>query len=69
MYDPTSQVVYTARAGQVTDVWVAGRHQLDGGRLTGVDTADLFARCDEWRQRIGQGAGQARSMTQRSTGQ
>jgi 5-methylthioadenosine/S-adenosylhomocysteine deaminase len=69
VYDPTSQVVYTARAGQVTDVWVAGRHQLDGGRLTGVDTADLFARCDEWRQRIGQGAGQARSMTQRSTGQ
>lgn len=64
VYDPVSQVVYTARADQVSDVWVAGRHQLDGGRLTGVDTADLLARCDEWRQRIGRTAAQ-----QRSTGQ
>ncbi len=54
VYDPVSQLVYTARAEQVTDVWVAGRHQLDGGRLTGVDTQDLLARSNEWRQRIAQ---------------
>lgn len=54
IYDPVSQVVYTARADQVSDVWVAGKHQLDAGRLTGVDTSDLLIRSEEWRQRIGQ---------------
>jgi len=54
VYDLVSQVIYTARAEQVTDVWVAGRHQLDAGRLTGIDLADLFARCGEWQQRIGE---------------
>ncbi len=52
VYDPISQVVYTARADQVRDVWVAGRHQLDGGRLTQIDTPDLIARSNEWRLRI-----------------
>ncbi|MDH3432966.1 MAG: TRZ/ATZ family hydrolase [Gammaproteobacteria bacterium] len=55
IYDPLSQLVYTARADQVSDVWVAGKHQLDCGRLTGVDTTDLLARSEEWRLRIGQG--------------
>lgn len=54
IYDPVSQLVYTARADQVSDVWVAGKHQLDCGRLTGVDTTDLLARSDEWQLRIAQ---------------
>jgi len=54
VYDPVSQVVYTARADQVSDVWVAGRHQLDNGSLTGIDTAELLMRSEEWRERIGQ---------------
>ena len=53
VYDAASQVVYTARADQVSDVWVAGKHQLDAGRLTGIDAGKLLARCQEWRQRIG----------------
>ena len=53
VYDPVSQVVYTARAEQVSDVWVAGRLQLDRGKLTGIDTADLLGRSEEWRERIG----------------
>lgn len=53
VYDPVSQLVYTARADQVTDVWVAGRHQLDAGQLTGIDRQDLLARSNEWQQRIG----------------
>jgi 5-methylthioadenosine/S-adenosylhomocysteine deaminase len=52
IYDPVSQLVYTARPEQVSDVWVAGRHQLDSGRLTGIDTQDLINRSNEWRQRI-----------------
>lgn len=54
VYDPVSQVVYTARADQVSDVWVAGKQQLDNGRLTSIDTAELLTRSAEWRERIGQ---------------
>ena len=52
VYDPVSQLVYSARANQVRDVWVAGRHQLDNGRLRDIDTDDLLARGAEWRDRI-----------------
>jgi 5-methylthioadenosine/S-adenosylhomocysteine deaminase len=52
VYDPVSQLVYTARADQVSDVWVAGRRQLDDGQLTGVDTESLFRRSAEWQTRI-----------------
>ena len=52
IYDPVSQLVYTARADQVTDVWVAGKHQLDNGRLVHIDTDSLLQRSNEWRERI-----------------
>ena len=52
LYDPVSQLVYTARADQVTDVWVAGKHQLDNGHLTQVDTVNLLQRSNEWRDRM-----------------
>ena len=56
VYDPVSQLVYTARADQVTDVWIAGRHQLDKGKLAHINTDDLKARCEEWRDRIASNA-------------
>ena len=52
IYDVVSQLVYAARADQVSDVWIAGRHQLDTGRLTGIDTEALLGRVNEWRDRI-----------------
>jgi 5-methylthioadenosine/S-adenosylhomocysteine deaminase len=52
VYDPVSQLVYTARADQVTDVWIAGKHQLDNGRLTQIDTDNLLERSNEWRDRF-----------------
>ena len=52
IYDVVSQLVYAARADQVSDVWIAGRHQLDSGRLTGIDTDALMLRVNEWRDRI-----------------
>jgi 5-methylthioadenosine/S-adenosylhomocysteine deaminase len=65
VYNPVSQVVYTARADQVSDVWVAGKQQLENGRLTGIDTAELLTRSEEWRERIGQDVhGQLRSNTE-----
>ncbi|MEM8685039.1 MAG: TRZ/ATZ family hydrolase [Pseudomonadota bacterium] len=55
VYDPVSQIVYTARADQVTDTWVAGRHLLENHKLIGVNEDDLLQRCDEWQRRIAQG--------------
>jgi 5-methylthioadenosine/S-adenosylhomocysteine deaminase len=52
VYDPVSQLVYATRADQVADVWVAGRHLLDQGKLTSIDMESIFRRSDEWRQRI-----------------
>lgn len=55
VYDPVSQLVYTARADQVSDVWVAGRHLLDHGQLTHMNTDSIYSRANEWRQRIAPG--------------
>ena len=52
VYDPVAQLVYTARADQVTDVWIAGKHQLDNGRLAHIDTVNLLERSNEWRERF-----------------
>ena len=52
LYDPVSQLVYTARADQVTDVWIAGRHQLDNGELVYIDSNNILQRCNEWRDRF-----------------
>jgi 5-methylthioadenosine/S-adenosylhomocysteine deaminase len=52
VYDPISQLVYTTRADQVTDVWIAGKHQLENGQLKNINVDDLSARCAEWQQRI-----------------
>ena len=52
VYDPVSQLVYTARTEQVTDVWIAGRHQLDEGVLTHIDAESIIGRANEWQQRF-----------------
>ena len=52
VYDVISQLVYATRSDQVTDVWVAGRHQLDAGHFTQIDTDALIARGNEWCERI-----------------
>jgi 5-methylthioadenosine/S-adenosylhomocysteine deaminase len=52
VYDPLSQLVYTVQPQQVHDVWVAGRHQVEGGHLNQIDQVDILKRTSEWRQRI-----------------
>ncbi len=52
VYDPVSQLVYTARAEQVTDVWVGGRHVVEDSRLAHISMNNLLERCNEWRDRI-----------------
>ena len=52
IYDITSQLVHTAASAQVSDVWVAGKHQLDNGKLAHINTDELLERSNEWRDRI-----------------
>ena len=52
LYDPVSQLVYATRSDQVSDVWVAGRHLLDRGELTTINSDSLIRRSSEWRRRI-----------------
>ena len=52
VYDVISQVVYTSNAEQVSDVWVAGRHLVDGGELPHIDCSDVIKRAAEWRRKI-----------------
>lgn len=52
VYDPVSQLVYSARADQVSDVWTAGRQQLENGKLVHIDTDNLISRANEWRDRF-----------------
>jgi 5-methylthioadenosine/S-adenosylhomocysteine deaminase len=57
VYDPLSQLVYTSHPNQVSDVWVAGRHHVDSGRLMGINESDVLKRSAEWQQRICANAG------------
>lgn len=52
VYDPVSQIVYSADSSQVSDVWVAGKQLLKEGELTGLDTEQLIATAQYWRNKI-----------------
>lgn len=52
VYDPVSQIVYTATRDQVTDVWVAGKRLLASRKLTTLDEAAIVAKAQEWRDKI-----------------
>jgi 5-methylthioadenosine/S-adenosylhomocysteine deaminase len=52
VYDPISQIVYTAGRDQVTDVWVAGKRLLQDGRLTTLDEETILGKAQAWRDKI-----------------
>jgi len=52
VYDPVSQIVYTAGRDQVSHVWVEGRCLLEHGRLTTLDGDEILARAAAWRTRV-----------------
>jgi 5-methylthioadenosine/S-adenosylhomocysteine deaminase len=52
VYDPVSQVVYTATRDQVSDVWVNGRRLLAGHRLATLDEAALREKAVQWHDKI-----------------
>jgi len=52
VYDPISQIVYTAGREQVSDVWVNGRHVLADRRLTTLDESAILRKAQGWRDKI-----------------
>jgi 5-methylthioadenosine/S-adenosylhomocysteine deaminase len=52
VYDPISQIVYTATRQQVSDVWVAGNHLVENHQLTQFDLSDCLQRASAWKQKI-----------------
>ncbi len=52
VYDPVSQIIYSANRNQVSDVWIAGKHLLKNGELTQLDTNNLLEKTAKWRDRI-----------------
>ncbi len=55
LYDPVSQLVYSAGREQVTDVWVGGQQLLRERRLTKLDEDALRHNAGCWRDRIAAG--------------
>jgi len=52
IYNPISQVVYTANRNQVTDVWVAGKILLKNRILTTMDIAEIKLKTNAWKNKI-----------------
>jgi 5-methylthioadenosine/S-adenosylhomocysteine deaminase len=52
LFNPLSQIVYSAGRHQVTDVWVAGKHLLKQRELTTLKLDELRERISVWQQRL-----------------
>lgn len=52
MYDPVSQIVYTAGREQVSHVWVNGKLQVADGKLTQLNLEKLLNMAKSWRAKI-----------------
>ena len=54
IYNPVSQLVYSADRSCVTDVWVAGKHLLKDRILTTLDRDEILARARQWQTKLKQ---------------
>lgn len=52
IYNPISQIVYSANNTQITDVWVAGVQLLKNQQLLLIDEQQLQAKARKWQQRL-----------------
>lgn len=52
LYDPVSQVVYSAAAQQIRNVWIAGKQQLNDAELLHIDRHEVLEQAKYWHQKI-----------------
>lgn len=55
IYDPISQIVYTATRQQVSDVWVDGVAKVVAGELVGFDQGRIHRSAQSWADKISSG--------------
>ncbi len=56
VYDPVSQLVYSASRQQITDVWVQGQARLKQGVLIDLDVEKILNKAKSWGEKIANGA-------------
>jgi len=54
VYDPISQIVYSASRDQISDVWVQGKHLVKNKKLTTIDIEKILKKASEWGEKISQ---------------
>lgn len=52
VYNPVSQIVYSASRDQVSDVWIGGQRLLEDSVLTKLDLNQIRTVAGEWRDKI-----------------
>ncbi|MFT7458221.1 MAG: 5-methylthioadenosine/S-adenosylhomocysteine deaminase [Planctomycetota bacterium] len=52
LYDPVSQIVYTASRNQVSDVWVAGKQLLRSRELLTLNETQVKLNVAKWREKL-----------------
>ena len=52
VYDPIAQLVYAASRQQVSDVWVAGKHQVSNHELQNMNHTKLIHTAQQWAAKI-----------------
>ena len=52
VYDPISQLIYSASRDQFTDVWVQGRSLLREGKLMTIDKEKVMADVAQWHKKL-----------------
>jgi len=52
IYDPISQIVYSASREQISDVWVNGKHIVQNKVLTTLDANKILTKAQHWRDKI-----------------
>lgn len=52
VYDPVSQIVYTAGREQVSHVWINGDIKLNNQQLVGIDIEEVIQRANHWKNAI-----------------
>lgn len=55
LYDPISQIVYTAGREQVDNVWIAGKQLLKNRILTNMNEKNILNTAHEWQKKIEHG--------------
>jgi len=52
VYDPVSQLVYSAGAANVQNVWVGGQQRVRDGQIDNLDSAEIISKAQTWAERI-----------------